>query len=84
MKSWKRVNRCHYCGGELEISDHYVFSRDYRITKSGVLSKKFKLSDPGPMDCTTGYCFGCGKAFDSDSITVENDGTVWIKVDGED
>ncbi len=84
MKEWKRVTCCPYCGGELEISDHYTFSKDYRITKSGVLSKRFKSSDPGPMDCTTGYCFGCEKAFDSDNITVENDGTVWVKVEADD
>ena len=84
MKEWKRVTCCPYCGGELEISDYYVLTRNYRITKNGALSKKFKISDPGSMDCTTGYCFGCEKAFDSDSITVENDGTVWIKVDAED
>ena len=33
------------------------------------------------MDCTTGYCFGCERSFDSDNITVEYDGTVWVKVE---
>lgn len=83
MKEWKRVTCCPYCGGELIISDHYALTKDYRITKSGVLSKRFKLSDPGPMDCTTGYCCGCERAFDSDNITVENNGTVWVKMEDD-
>lgn len=84
MKEWKRVTCCPYCGGELEISDHYAFTKDYSITKNGVLSKRFKLSDPGPLDCTTGYCYGCGRAFDGDDIIVENDGTVWVRMEEED
>lgn len=84
MKEWKRITCCPYCGGELEISEHYSLSHDYRITKSGVLSKRFKISSPGPLHCTTGYCIDCERAFDEDEISAENDGTVWVKVDGED
>lgn len=85
MKEWKRVTCCPYCGGDLEVSYYYTFSFDYRITKAGILSKRFKKSDPGEMNCMTGYCYGCGRAFDDNEITVEHDGTVWMKVEkGED
>ena len=84
MFEWKRVTCCPYCGGELEISDHYAISKDYKITKNGVVSKKFKFSSPGPLHCTTGYCFGCEHAFDEDEITVEDDGTVWARVKEDD
>lgn len=83
MAEWKQVTCCPYCGGELEISEHFSLSHDYRITKSGVLSKRFKISDTGPLNCTTGYCFGCGRAFDEDEIAAENDGTVWLRVPEE-
>lgn len=81
MKQWKRVTSCPFCGGELEISEHYVFSRDYKITKKGLISKKYTLSSEGPMDCVTGFCLDCETAFDSDMITVEHDGTVYIKIE---
>lgn len=53
MKEWKQVTCCPYCGGELEVCEHYTFSRNYSITKKGVISNKFKCSSPGSMDCIT-------------------------------
>lgn len=83
MAEWKRVTCCPYCGGELEISFYYTFSRDYKITKEGVLSKKFKQSEPGPLHCETGYCYGCERSFGEDEIDILDDGTVWIRDWGE-
>ena len=82
MSEWKYVTCCPHCGGELIISDHYAFTRDYRITKRGVLSKRSKRSSDGSMDCTTGYCLSCNTGFDEDEIAVEADGTVWVREKG--
>lgn len=79
MAEWIQAACCPYCGGELEISSYFTFSRDYRITKSGVLSKKYKKSKPGPLHCETGYCYGCERAFAEDEINISDDGTVFIR-----
>lgn len=78
-KVWRRVTACPYCGGRLIISEHYTFSRDYTITRKGVLSERYSNGDPGAIDCTTAFCTGCETAFDSDSICIENNGEVWMK-----
>ena len=80
MRDFDHVTKCPYCGGELIISDHYSFTRDYRITKDGVLSRRYTVSDPGPMDCTTAYCLQCKTAFDADMISVESDGKVYLRI----
>lgn len=81
MLGWKRVTFCPYCGGELEISEHYTFSMDHRITKAGVLSKRSRKSKPGFMDCVTGFCLECNRAFDGNEVTIDSDGSVWIRVE---
>ena len=78
-KVWRRVTACPYCGGRLVISEYYTFSRDYTITRKGVLSERYSNGDPGAIDCTTAFCTGCETAFDSDSICIESNGEVWMK-----
>lgn len=79
-RGWKRVTCCPYCGGALEISAHFTFSMDHRLTKAGKLSKRYRRSEPGFMDCITAFCLDCERAFDADEVTVESDGTIWLKV----
>lgn len=79
MRDWNRVTCCPRCGGELEISFYYTFSRDYKITKEGVLSKKFKKSAYGPLHCETAFCNTCETSFGEDEVTIEDDGSVWIR-----
>ena len=76
MKEWKQVKVCPVCGGRLVVSDFYSLSRDYRITKKGVLSKRCSTSDPGPLDCTTASCLDCNASWDADHVTVDADSTV--------
>lgn len=77
---WEKVTCCPYCGGPLEISEHYIFSLDRKITKSGVVSKKARKSAPEFADCITGFCLECARPFDGNEITVESDGSVWVRV----
>lgn len=83
MKEWKRAKVCPVCGGRLVVSDFYSLSRDYRITKKGVLSKRYSTSDPGPLDCTTASCLDCNASWDADHVVVDSDSTVWLKVEQE-
>lgn len=78
MSEWKRATSCPLCGGQLIVSDFYTFSRDYRLTKAGVLSKRYTVSDADYTDCTTGCCADCGAVFEADKIDVHND-AVYIK-----
>ena len=74
---------CPVCNGRLVVSDFYTMSRDYRITKKGVLSKRCSTSDPGPLDCTTASCLDCNASWDADHVVVDADSTVWLKVEQE-
>ena len=78
---WVRVTRCPICGGPLTISEFHTCSREYKITKSGVLSKRFSVHQGGNVEATTMYCEGCEKAWDDSQVAVETDGTVWVNDD---
>lgn len=78
--TWKRVVCCPHCKGELLISFHFSFTKDFKITRDGVMSKRFKRSTDGSLECSTGYCSDCGAVFDEDQICVEEDGAVYVKV----
>ena len=82
MGEWEQVKCCPVCGGGLIISEYFMLSHDYRITKKGKLSKKWSATDPGPMECTTAYCMDCRTYWDGDHVAVEADDTVWLRGDG--
>ena len=83
LKQWKPVTRCPYCSGELVVSIFYSLSHDYRITKKGVISRRYSVSDLGSMDCITAFCRGCERSFDNSQVAVENDGKVYIRMEEE-
>lgn len=82
MKNWVRVTKCPICGGEIELSEFYTYSRDFKITKKGILSKKSKKSDAGPIDCMNAYCNGCQTTWDATQVFIKGDGSVFLKVNG--
>lgn len=51
--------KCHLCGGEIEISELYQYSHDFKITKSGRISKRYIKRDCGSMEATVAGC-ECG------------------------
>ena len=79
MSNWKQVNRCPCCGGQLVVMVHYAYTLDHKVTKKGEMSKKFRRSIGGPIDCTTMGCQDCGEYWDASQMVVEWDDTVWIK-----
>ena len=78
MADWVPVTCCPQCGGNLQIDCYYSFSRVYRITKKGKLSKRYRVTQGGSLDCLTAYCTDCETEFDGDKIVVQ-DGTVYMK-----
>ena len=61
------------------VSIHYELTHDYTITKAGILSRRYIVSPPGPLDCITAFCVGCERAWDSSQVVVEQDDTVWVR-----
>ena len=48
----KILNKCPFCGGELEYSELYQYTKAYRILKNGKISKVVKYKeDNGSMGC---------------------------------
>lgn len=78
MSEWKQVTCCPHCGGPLTVSEYYSYSRDYKITRKGILSKRSSLVEGGPIDCITAYCFQCKTVWDADHVFIEGDKTVWV------
>lgn len=79
MKNWKQVTCCPHCGGKLLVSIHLGLTHDYTITKAGVLSRRYTVSPPGELGCTTAFCVDCKRAWDGDQVFVEQDDTVWVR-----
>lgn len=79
MSEWIRVTKCPDCGGELEISEHYAYSLDFKITKKGVLSNRPRKSSAGPIDCITAFCYACNRSWDAMHVSVESDGSVFLR-----
>lgn len=73
MKGVKR-SCCPLCGGKIIVSDYQVFSYDYTVLKSGKLSKTYKRSMSGPMECMTASCSKCGENWDSNGFIIDSDG----------
>lgn len=79
MDGWKRVTACPKCGGELILSEYYTYSINFRITKKGLLSKKFRKDEAGAIDCMTACCDKCSSFWDAGHVFVEIDGAVYLR-----
>lgn len=79
----KRRTKCPLCGGEIGISYLYQYSHDYKITKSGRVSKNYKTRDCGPMEVGVAFC-DCGANWgDGDFQIDENDHFIDLKYEEE-
>lgn len=83
MKDWKEVRCCPVCGGRLLISEFCTLSRDYRIKRDGKISKKYTVTRADSIDCINASCDDCGEVWDASEVCLENDGTLFLKVKGE-
>ena len=48
--------RCPLCGGEIIVSEYYQTSRDYKVLMNGKLSKRYIVTDAGPINSMTASC----------------------------
>lgn len=81
MKEWILANKCPHCGGRMNMSEHFALTHDYLIRKDGQLSKRYRKSPAGPIECVTAFCTECKKYWDGDN-TVSYDDGVYIRGEG--
>lgn len=68
-------SRCPQCGGAIIVSELYQYSLDYKVLKSGKLSKKYKRFDGGSMDCGIAFCEKlCGAEWSSEDFYIDENG----------
>lgn len=66
---------CPLCGEKIEVMDLYQYSRTYKITKSGRISKRYSCVDGGSMEVSTAVCSsGCGAYWDAGDFEIDSDG----------
>ena len=65
--------KCPLCGGQIEVSDLYQYSRNFKVTKSGRLSKKYIVRDCGPMEASIAGC-DCGAYWEVGDFDVTSEG----------
>ena len=64
--------KCPLCGGQIEVSDLYQYSRNYIVTKSGRLSKKYTVRDCGSMEASIAGC-DCGAYWEVGDFDVTSE-----------
>lgn len=82
MVEWILANKCPHCGGRMILCDHFALTHDYSIRKDGKLSKRYKTSDGGSIDCITAFCSTCKTSWDGDNTVIDED-RVYIRGKGE-
>ena len=69
-----RINKCPRCGGKIEVSYLYQYSHDYKLTKSGKLSKRYTKRDCGPMEVAVVGCRSCGADWGEEEFEIDREG----------
>ena len=49
-------DRCPLCGGKIVVSDLYQTSRDFEVRKGGKVSRRYTVTDCGPMEVSVAGC----------------------------
>ena len=67
--------RCPLCGGEIIVSEYYQTSRDYKVLMNGKLSKRYIVTDAGPINSMTASCGSfCGAYWEDEDFSIGQDG----------
>lgn len=82
MAEWVLANKCPHCGGRMILSEYFSVSHNYLIRKDGQLSKRYRKSAEGPIDCVMAFCDTCKTYWDGDSTICDMDG-VYIRGEGD-
>lgn len=78
------LNKCPFCGSELEYSALYQYEKVYKITKYGTLAKNPKCKrDTGSMECGYIVCTNHECDFHTDcDLDVEDYRNIHVYQDG--
>ena len=72
--------RCPLCGGEIIVSEYYQTSRDYKVLMNGKLSKRYIVTDAGPINSMTASCGSfCGAYWEHEEFDISEDGMFYDK-----
>ena len=72
--------RCPLCGGEIIVSEYYQTSRDYKVLMNGKLSKRYIVTDAGPINSMTASCGSfCGAYWEHEEFDISEDECFTIK-----
>lgn len=69
-----RLKKCPKCGGKIEVSYLYQYSHEYKMTKSGRLSKRYVKRDCGSMEVAVAGCHTCGANWGDGEFIIDEDG----------
>ena len=64
---------CPVCGGRIEVSYLYQYSMDYRLNKDGRLSRRYRVSGGGPMECGIACCLDCHETWEDNQFTIDGE-----------
>ena len=68
------------CGGEIIVSEYYQTSRDYKVLMNGKLSKRYIVTDAGPINSMTASCGSfCGAYWEHEEFDISEDGMFYDK-----
>lgn len=56
MNKGTPIKCCPLCGHKIVVSDLFQYSRDYKVTKAGKLSKRYTVNDCGSMEVSVAGC----------------------------
>lgn len=65
------IKCCPKCGATITVSELFEYSHNYKILKSGRISKRFTVKDDGPLECMIACCSNnCGAIWDADEFYI--------------
>ena len=65
--------KCPLCGGEIKITDLYQYAHEYKLTKSGRISKRYNVVDCGSMEVSIAGC-KCGANWGVGEFDITTEG----------
>lgn len=64
---------CPFCGGQITVTELFQYSHDYKIGKSGRISKRYTVQDCGSMEATVAGC-SCGANWGVGEFDITSEG----------
>lgn len=72
--SGKKITKCPLCGCEIFISALFQVSHDYKLTKSGRMSRKYTVNLAGSEEVLIASCGECDADWAVGDFSIDDDG----------